>query len=170
MACRRPKLADSSAIAETHVFAWQHAYAGIMPSGYLNSLAVSSSEARWAQLLRSDEVHVLVVERTGIVCGFSRYGASRDSDAHSDTGEIYAINIHPNHWREGLGSALLSASLTDLEDIGFCRATLWVLESNDGARRFYEARGWRYHGAQKLDAPPGCPELPHVRYDIEVAV
>jgi hypothetical protein len=34
---------------------------------------------------------------------------------------------------------------------GFHTATLWVLESNARARRFYERRGWHVDGHEKME-------------------
>jgi hypothetical protein len=41
--------------------------------------------------------------------------------------------------------------------------TLWVLDTNERARRFYEARGWRADGTSKSDASRGSPVV-EVRY------
>jgi ribosomal protein S18 acetylase RimI-like enzyme len=51
----------------------------------------------------------------------------------------------------------------DLRSRGFRTATLWVLESNDRARRFYELAGWKPDGttaSERID----CALLPTVRY------
>lgn len=43
------------------------------------------------------------------------------------------------------------------------RATLWVLETNERARRFYEIAGWLPDGATKTEMR-GSVELREVRY------
>ena len=50
--------------------------------------------------------------------------------------------------RQGVGRALMSAVARDLLARGHASATLWVLEGNGSARRFYEALG----GRQSRDA------------------
>ena len=50
----------------------------------------------------------------------------------------------------------------------FDQATLWVLETNDRTRRFYQRFGWREDGATKTDAVRGV-ELREVRYRIDLA-
>jgi hypothetical protein len=45
----------------------------------------------------------------------------------------------------------------------FEQATLWVLDSNIRARRFYEAGGWVADGARKVDESHGFP-IAEVRY------
>lgn len=70
-------------------------------------------------------------------------GRSRDDDAAPGTGELWALYTHPGAWRQGVGSALFDAAKRELAARGFQRATLWVLTSNDRARRFYESHGWQ---------------------------
>jgi Acetyltransferase (GNAT) family. len=50
-----------------------------------------------------------------------------------------------------------------LTDSGCREAILWVLESNQRARRFYEAAGWRADGGHKIDESYGFP-MSLVRY------
>ena len=50
-----------------------------------------------------------------------------------------------------------------LTETGFSAATLWVLETNARARRFYESAGWAADGATKTDRR-GDIELREVRY------
>jgi ribosomal protein S18 acetylase RimI-like enzyme len=162
--CRPATQRDARAIAEAHVLAWQRAYAGVMPDSYLDGLSINDSEARWVELIATAQSGLTVVEHDGAVRGFSRCGRCRDPDAGDEAGEIYAINVHPDSWRQGLGSALLSSSLLDLASKGCDSAMLWVLEANESARRFYDSHGWELDGGHKLDSPRGCPALAHVRY------
>jgi hypothetical protein len=57
----------------------------------------------------------------------------------------------------------MDAALQGLAGAGFTAATLWVLESNARARRFYEACGWSADGTAKVDDSRGFP-LSEVRY------
>jgi GNAT superfamily N-acetyltransferase len=102
------------------------------------------------------------------VVGFCIFGACRDPAAPAELGEIRAINLHPDHWRRGLGAELLAASCDALRAQGCSAAVLWVLGANERARCFYAAQGWHADGGTKRDAPPGCPPLEHVRYRLEL--
>ena len=57
----------------------------------------------------------------------------------------------------------MTASLDALAQAGYRQATLWVLESNERARRFYEAAGWWPDGKVKTDCSLGFP-LAEIRY------
>jgi RimJ/RimL family protein N-acetyltransferase len=57
----------------------------------------------------------------------------------------------------------MRATLDVLGEIGFREVTLWVLEGNDRARRFYER--WRFEpdGSTKTDERFGFP-ISEIRY------
>jgi hypothetical protein len=57
----------------------------------------------------------------------------------------------------------MNAALGRLAEAGFTEATLWALDSNVRARRFYEAGGWSADGALKNDESRGFP-MTEVRY------
>jgi len=57
-------------------------------------------------------------------------------------GWIYALAVRPERRREGLGSRLLAAAERVLASRGCVKINLQVVEGNDGARLFYEARGY----------------------------
>ena len=50
------------------------------------------------------------------------------------------LYVDPAFWGRGVGRALM---LQALAGFGYLQATLWVLDSNARARRFYEAGGWQ---------------------------
>ncbi len=93
----------------------------------------------------------LVAEDEGGIYGWARVGRSRDPDAGDEVGELWGLYLHPDHWKRGLGRELHDAALAELRRQGFTRATLWVLDSNAPARRFFERQGWRDDGAKKAD-------------------
>lgn len=57
----------------------------------------------------------------------------------------------------------MTAALDVLAAAGYRQATLWVLDSNWRARRFYHAGGWQADGTVKTDDTRGFP-LTEVRY------
>ena len=100
----------------------------------------------------------------GKLVGFVDYSASRDGDADREqVGEVNALYLEPEAWGSGAGRLLMDAALARLTAAGFAQATLWVLDSNARARRFYEAGGWTADGAVKHDDSRGFP-IRQVRY------
>jgi ribosomal protein S18 acetylase RimI-like enzyme len=152
---RDATVGDARAIAEAHIRAWQVAYRGIMPDSYLDELEDDMAghvARRRVHIAAPDEPRLfnLVAERDGDVLGWLAAGPSRDEDRHETQGEIWAAYVHPDFWRTGAGSALMSVALERLVEEGYTEATLWVFEENPGARRFYERHGYRPDGATAI--------------------
>jgi GNAT superfamily N-acetyltransferase len=56
-------------------------------------------------------------------------------------GEVYGMYVDPDHWHHGVGRSLWTATHAELSKT-FSTITLWVLEANRPARRFYQACGF----------------------------
>lgn len=147
---------------------WQSAYRGLLPDEYLAGLSVDRRAAVWERLLENPELDIFVADdAAGDVAGFASLAASRDADAPPGTGELPSIYVYPDHWRRGCGTVLLDTVLECARLRGYQRLTLWVLRSNDRARRFYEAAGFRPDGAEKTEQRNDDVVLHEVRYALE---
>ena len=169
MRIREAEQRDARAIAEVHVRSWQAAYRGQLTDDYLDGLSV---EERLEQHRRSleqprAEWRTWVADDDGRVAGFAVTGPSEDADAEPSTAELYAIYLEPDHVGTGLGRGLLEHAIADLRERGFAVVTLWVLETNERARRFYEVAGWRADGAETGERVD-CELRPTVRYRLEL--
>ena len=160
---RRAVPADAEAMGRVHIDAWRWAYEGLFDPSLLARRTAEGATAMWQRVLAEGVPVVLVAERDGAVVGFAGCGASRDDDAVG-AGELYVIYIAPAVYRTGVGSALTARVLEELEAAGFGEAVVWVLESNDRGRRFYERWGWRPDGATKDEPNGDAPPLTDVRY------
>jgi RimJ/RimL family protein N-acetyltransferase len=164
VAVRPAEPSDAHELAVVHVRAWQAAYQGLISQQYLDNLDVVERTAAWGRGLgdAGSGVRVLVAEVDGRVVGFVNFGRARDVESEAD-GEVYAINVHPDHWQVGAGSALLTAAQRGLADLGYRRAVLWVLPGNTRARRFYQRFGWAAEGVDRTRDVQGAT-VPEVRY------
>lgn len=165
MRIREATVADAETIAGIHVRAWQTAYRGQLSDDYLDGLRGEDrlEQHRLGLSQAPPEFRTWVVEDSGVVVGFAVTGPSEDADAEPRVGEVYAIYLEPERVGTGLGRALLEHAIADLRERGFSAATLWVLQSNAVARRFYERAGWRSDGtvsSERVD----CEMRPTVRY------
>ncbi len=156
---------DASSIADVHVRSWQVAYRGLVDQGFLDRLSHAEHLSMWQHRFEAADLdlHVLVAEAAGEVVGFSSFGPSRDDDAGVSTAEVYAIYVAPEWFGTGVGRKLLAGTVKAFGGLGFRESTLWVLELNDRARRFYEVAGWRWDGARSVHADAGLTE-PILRY------
>src|SRR4029450_11398219 len=103
---RPARIPDAPAMGRAVVRAWQAAYRGHMPDDYLDGLRAEDRAAYGGRRLRRDGLRgtILVVERGGEVVGFAAVGPSPDPPG---AGELYAINLDPDHWGAGTGRARL---------------------------------------------------------------
>jgi len=68
---------------------------------------------------------------------------------------------------QGIGRRLFAKAIHDLAQRGYREVTLWVLDTNQRARSFYESAGWVPDGATKTEELPGAV-LREVRYRAEL--
>ena len=160
---------DARAIAEIHVRAWQDAYRGQLDDDYLDELKVEDRLEMHQRALESPpaEYRMWLAEEDGRAVGFAVTAKSEDADAEDRTAELYAIYLEPDRVGTGVGRELFAHAIDDLRERGFRTATLWVLETNEGARRFYEIAGWKPDGtvtSERVD----CEMRPTVRYRVKL--
>ena len=159
--------ADGPAMARLHARSWRATYTGLLPDRVIDDVVAGEAEraVRFSESIATSGPGQswLVAELGGQVVGDVICGPSRDPDASADIGEVWAIYLDPEVIGRGIGRRLFAAGVETLVAHGFSIATLWVLENNVRARRFYEVAGWRPDGFTKTDARPGG-EMHEVRY------
>jgi GNAT superfamily N-acetyltransferase len=160
---------DARPVAEVHVASWRYAYRGLLADEYLERLSVEDREAMWLGAFSDPGLRsgAFVAEVDGRIVGFASFGPSRDEHVPEGTGEVPAIYVDPSVLGTGVGRELFEAATFALRDAGFARATLWVLESNVLARRFYENAGWAWDGAVSTHMFD-CANEPVVRYAVDL--
>ncbi|HVQ93507.1 MAG TPA: GNAT family N-acetyltransferase [Mycobacteriales bacterium] len=162
---------DGASLGRVHVQAWQAAYQGIMPQGYLDGLDPAQRGEQWRRRLAAPDPQTptLVATVDGQIAGFASYGPARITGpagarpVQQAAGELYAINVRPDHWQRGVGRALLTAATAGLAERGFDRAVLWVAAGNQRARAVYEHYGWQPDGSARTEEVFGVT-VDEVRY------
>jgi ribosomal protein S18 acetylase RimI-like enzyme len=159
MEIRQATAADALAIETVRVAGWRTAYRHVFPPEELDGLPVDGS--RWRLRLETPPRGwtTCVAVRDGTIVGFSSVGPSRDERG---IGELYALYVDHEQWSTGAGLALMTQAESQLTT-EYTEATLWVLEDNPRARRFYERAGWAADGARKAEERWGV-RAPEVRY------
>jgi ribosomal protein S18 acetylase RimI-like enzyme len=164
---RKARIEDAAALAEVHVRSWQAVYKGLVPQDFLDGLDPDRRRPGWERSLVATDwprTGTLLAEIDDAVIGFANIRPSRDEDAdHNEVGEVTSIYVVTQAWGSGAGRRLMAAAVEALTDAGYSQATLWVLDTNIRARRFYEAGSWQPDGATKRDVTLGFP-LSEVRY------
>lgn len=157
---RHPVESDAPRLADIHISAWRAAYRNVMSDEYLDGLNLETSTRGWRRNIlepRPGTVH-LVAETDSGVAGFCIFGPAEgtagpepEGGTAAPTGQLYAINVHPDAWARGVGSALFAAAEEKLASLGYHRAFLWVEATNKRAIDFYTNRGWLDDGGTLKD-------------------
>lgn len=91
------------------------------------------------------------------IVGYAGVGPAREGPA--ETGELYALFVHPNWWGTAAACLLTDAAIADLRGKGCREVWLWVLEANARARAFYRRYGFTETSARTTSSLNDLPEL-----------
>ena len=128
---------DPLEISNIYESSWKYAYKNIIPQDYLDSFP----KGHWADNINQESRNNLVVIEDGVIIGTASFCKSRWEE-YSDYGEIVSIYFLPEYIGKGYGSLLLKRCVEELQQRGFDKMLLWVLEDNCRARSFYEKNGF----------------------------
>ncbi len=148
---------DADDVARVQQQTWRVAYAHVFPAEDLATEFIDPE--RWRRNIDTPPPGWKTFVAGDPAAGFACVGPSRDEHG---VGELYAIYVHPDAWSTGLGRVLIERAEEHLADV-YGEATLWVLEENARARRFYERAGWRQDGGRK-DYERWNVRTPEIRY------
>jgi ribosomal protein S18 acetylase RimI-like enzyme len=153
---------DVDDIVEIGIVAWREGYRGVVSANLMpDRLAL---RARISERVDRHSRQLAVGELNSAVRGWITFGPSRDAGAAPYVGEVWALNVHPDVWRRGIGRELVAYALERLAREGFSEVTLWTFRDTPRSRSFYEALGFRGDGAsQRRHMSGGATE---VRYRI----
>jgi len=155
---------DAPALAQIHVDTWRVAYRDLLPADEIGRISVEQRRGFWAsELARPGPRKIDVAEHGAGVIGFCSYGPTRDNDAPG-VAEIYAVYVHPGHWRRGAGRLLCERASRAAAERGHDAITLWVVKGNEAACRFYERLGFALDGGARRNARFLATPFDEIRY------
>lgn len=161
---RPPLPGDERQLGPLHNHVWRVAYAGLMPTAYLQNLDDAEATNRWAQRItqlhptgrRDGAPSVLVGEIDDRVVGFLMVGPGRDPGT-SGALELMALYVHPDLHGAGVAQQLTTEGLPQGPSY------VWVLDGNRRAQAFYRTLGYQLDGATKAHGPTGTMEVRMLR-------
>lgn len=163
MVLRVANMDDAMGIARCHVRSWQRTYRGHLSDRYLDNLNPGHRAKLWTNALSDEDCAIAVCESGSDLLGFVSLRASADNTAKPGSIELTAIYVDPGHWRQGIGSRLITWAHEWARERRVPEMTLWVLRENDRAKAFYQHFGWKETQDLRKEAFGGS-EITEVRY------
>ncbi|NUR99962.1 MAG: GNAT family N-acetyltransferase [Kribbellaceae bacterium] len=145
------------------VASWRGAFTGLVPQDFLDAMDPAAIAASWVDSIAAGRSRIHVALRDDHVIGYAGVGPERDPEAPPNTGELYALFVHPDHWGTGAGRALADAACADLRAVGCTNVRLWVLEANIRARTFYTRYGFMETTDRTHSSLGNLPEIRLIR-------
>ena len=175
---------DAAQIAAVMRDSWFAGYDGIIAPAIIDRATAPDGGARirqsfrirpWQRMIAAVARGPAPAGATRIV-GYASFGPERDvldmpwpypltpAGSAGEIAELYALYVHPAWWSTGTGRALMDQVLAKVRAAGYAYITLWVLEANARARRFYQRAGFAPDGARHvLDDLGGITEIRYRR-------
>jgi len=158
MTIRHATIDDIPIMSRVMARSWRAAFPGQLPQDFLDTLQDNYFEPRFHE--RRTECRYLIAEENGDAIGVLAHNKAYADD--SADGEIWLCYVIPEYWSQGIGHQLLSAAKNNLRNMGYTRAYLYVLDTNERARRAYIRAGFvrcpenavkhhDFHGAKLTD-------------------
>lgn len=123
--------------------AWDATYEDIVPESVIEeAVADWYGTATLSGIVESDKQVILVAEEDGKIVGFA-HGVTDDHDPEKTEGDILRLYVHPDHWKQGVGTALLEGMEDKLEAQGSEELHAMVLADNEMGNAFYEDHGFQ---------------------------
>jgi len=137
---------DAKVLGEIHARSWKVAYKNIVPDSILDNISADNRQKFFEKALleKFEEDALIYVDNKAV--GLMAIGKCRDKDQDITCGEIWGIYLLPEYWNKGIGTYFINWGLNELKSRNYRKVTLWVLEENLNARKFYENIGFRHDG------------------------
>lgn len=182
---RAASAADAAQVAGVMRASWLAAYDGIIEPALLNRATAPDGGERIRQSFWTRPWQRMLAAIGGqpaepgaapgdAIVGYATYGPELDvldrpwpypptaAGSAGEVAELYALYVDPGWWSTGTGRALMTQVLGAVLDAGYAAITLWVLEANARARRFYQRAGFAADGARHL--LPDLGGITEIRY------
>ena len=162
----KPDLSNARDMAFVHVNSWKAACKSIVPDEYLDGLSVEKSEEKFRKFYEKGITQYCLMYADCLPAGILAFSKTFDKDAYDKTADLGVLYFLPEYWGKGLGAELLRHGTEEMKKAGYKKITLWVLEKNERARKFYEKNGFVFDGTR--DGITIGKPLVKVRYRMDI--
>jgi GNAT superfamily N-acetyltransferase len=151
---RNAREEDAIILGSIYSQSYRAAFKGIIPDNILEGVfsPEKRAEGLHKEILEGAPTNAVLFDEDKPV-GLLTYGKPKDEEAEDDAVEIWRIYLLPSYWGQNLGAPLMNWGIDEIKGKGYKKITLWVLEENSRARRFYEKLGFVFSGTTRIINP-----------------
>jgi len=157
MHIRKFQITDLHACAQLHKLSQRESEKGVIFECDLDRHGLNHFIDNWTTWSGMDDMDIIVADNNDTIVGLCIYGKIR-TRPDFDKGivpkygsEIYALYVHPDHFRKGIGRALFTKTIEALKSQNKKSLLLWTLKKNKRACAFYDAFGGQKIGKKRVD-------------------
>jgi len=143
--------ADAPDMAEINMRSWEVAYKGIIPDDFIREKNATRPEL-YRRVITEENKVTYVIQCGGKTVGIMRAAPPLDEDVGEDCYELHFIYLHPDYYRQGIGTKAMDFAFDLARGLGKTAMTVWVLEENVNSVRFYEKCGFVADGKSRIRA------------------
>ena len=137
---------DALDMAEVHMRSWEAAYKDIIPIDFICEKN-AGRPALWENILRNENTTQYIIKKDGKTVGMMGMSVSLDEDTDAGTYELMGLYLLPDYFYLGIGTQAMEFAFKKARNLEMKDMTVWLLENNHNAKRFYEKCGF---------VPDGC--------------
>ena len=141
--------ADAPDMAEVHMRSWEVAYKDIIPEEYIRDKN-ATRPAMWEKSLAEGKYPHRVIQLNGKTVGNMCVAPPQDDDLDDNFYELHGIYLHPDYYRQGIGTQAMSVALDIARNLDKKFLTVWVFAENINSIKFYEKCGFVADGKTKI--------------------
>ena len=136
---------DAPGMAEVIMRSWEIAYKDIMPPEYIREKNAARPE-QYNRVITDENTSSYVIRRDNKTVGVMRIDSPQDGDTDGSCYELHNIYLHPDYFRQGIGTLAMGFALKKARELGKKTMLVWVNSENANAIKFYEKCGFAADG------------------------
>ena len=145
---------DAEALCDLTATVWRAAYVDVLGEETVEEhLAATNDPETTRAAFAEYDLTAFVVGDPVVAQAFCR------PDEAGDQLHLTQLYVHPGHWRDGIGSALLDRVEREAQARDRSTVALVVLDENDRGRAFYETHGYEQVGVREESIDDSVNEL-----------
>lgn len=141
---------DALEMAEIHMRSCEAIYKSFMLNEYIEKQN-AKRPALWQKIITDENKTQYIIQQSGKTVGIMCVVAQpQDNDAGDEVSELEGIYLHPNYYRQGIGTVVMEFAYKIARSYEKTAMILWVFAENVSSINFYKKCGFAADGKTKV--------------------